>query len=78
MNTKKTINGSDKMVNYLAIHETLDIHELLTTKNLALTKTATMSKLVQDPELKTIMEADVTTATKHIEQLVHLLTQREE
>ncbi|WP_338470637.1 hypothetical protein R4Z10_17895 [Niallia sp. XMNu-256] len=66
------------MVQYLALHETLDVHELLTSKNLTLTKTTTMSKLVKDPELKAIMEEDVATATKHIEQLQELLTLREE
>ena len=62
------------MVNYLALHETLDVHELLTAKNLNLTKTTTMSKLVKSPELKAIMEEDVMTATRHIEQLQGLIT----
>lgn len=66
------------MVQYLALHETLDIHELLTSKTLTLTKTTTMSKLVKDPELKEIMEEDAATATRHVEQLQELITVRED
>jgi similar to spore coat protein len=66
------------MVNYLGLHETLDVHEILTFKNLSLTKTSTMSKLAQDPELKTILEQDADTCSLHIKQLQQLLTKREE
>ena len=66
------------MTKYLGLHETLDLHELLTFKNLCLTKASTMSVLVQDPELKTIMSEDVVNGTKHIQQLQEFLTKREE
>jgi similar to spore coat protein len=65
------------MTKFLALHETLDLHELLTFKNLCLTKATTMSILVQDPELKSILADDVTTGTMHIEQLRIFLTNRE-
>ncbi|MCM3727400.1 hypothetical protein M3226_17110 [Neobacillus cucumis] len=65
------------MVKFLGLHETLDLHELLTFKNLCLTKSATMGALVQDEELKTILENDVTTGQLHIEQLQQFLTNRE-
>ncbi|WP_160725231.1 hypothetical protein [Bacillus sp. USDA818B3_A] len=65
------------MVKYLGLHETLDVHELLTFKNLCLTKSSTMSALVQDEELKTILANDVTTGQRHIEKLQQFLTNRE-
>ena len=65
------------MVKYLGLHQTLDVHELLTFKNLCLTKSSTMSALVQDVELKTILSNDVTTGQSHIEQLQQFLTNRE-
>ncbi|WP_042461535.1 hypothetical protein [Neobacillus dielmonensis] len=65
------------MVKYLGLHETIDLHELLTFKNLCLTKSTTMSPLAQDPELKAILENDVTTGQQHIEQLQQFLTNRE-
>jgi similar to spore coat protein len=65
------------MVQFLALHETLDLHELLTIKNLCLTKSATMSALVQDEELKTILANDVTLGQQHIEQLQQFITNRE-
>lgn len=65
------------MTKYLALHETLEVHELLTFKNLCLTKATTMSALAQDPELKAILSADVTTGTQHIQQLQAFLTDRE-
>jgi similar to spore coat protein len=64
------------MTKYLGLHETLDVHELLSFKNLCLTKATTMSVLAQDPELKTILSADVTTGSQHIRQLQQFLTDR--
>ncbi|WP_075981257.1 hypothetical protein [Bacillus massilinigeriensis] len=66
------------MIKYLGFHETLEVHELITAKNLSLTKSATMSKLAQDPELKSILEEEVTKATNHIQQLQNFITNREE
>ncbi|VEH78185.1 YraE protein [Bacillus licheniformis] len=41
-----------------AIHETLELHELLMFKNLCLTKSSTMTGMVQDQELRDILERD--------------------
>ncbi|MCQ6278826.1 hypothetical protein [Bacillus sp. EB600] len=65
------------MTKYLALHETLDVHELLTFKNLCLTKATTMSAFAQDEELKNLLANDVTTGTRHIQQLKQFLTNRE-
>jgi similar to spore coat protein len=64
------------MTKHMALHETLEVHELLTFKNLCLTKTATMSGLIQDPELKTILANDVSSSTKFITRLKELITDR--
>ncbi|MEH7097440.1 hypothetical protein [Neobacillus vireti] len=65
------------MVQFLGLHETTDLHELLTFKSLCLTKSTTMSALVQDEELKTILANDVTLGQRHIEQLQQFITNRE-
>ncbi|WP_237562953.1 ferritin-like domain-containing protein [Bacillus dakarensis] len=41
----------------------------MTFKSLCLTKSSTMSGLVQDSELKNILDQDVTQAKGHIERL---------
>ncbi|MEH7120156.1 hypothetical protein V7128_22440 [Neobacillus vireti] len=64
------------MTKHLGLHETLDLHELLTFKNLCLTKSSTMSVLVQDEELKSILSDDAQTGVQHIQQLQEFLTDR--
>lgn len=64
------------MTKHMALHETLEVHELLTFKNLALTKSLTMSPLVQDEQLKNIMQADAEAGTAFIHRLKELLTDR--
>ncbi|WP_077210788.1 hypothetical protein [Bacillus dakarensis] len=64
------------MTKYLALHETLEVHEILTFKNLCLTKATTMSGLVQDEELKTILSDDVAAGTKFIKHLQGYLSDR--
>jgi similar to spore coat protein len=49
-----------------APNETIQLHELLTFKNLCLTKSFTMSPLVSDDELKTILQQDVNKTQQHI------------
>lgn len=71
--------GEIKMkVQYLAPHETYELHELLTFKNLCLTKSATMSSLVQDQELKNILENDVTKTKTEIQRIQQFITNRGE
>ncbi|MCI3920684.1 hypothetical protein MO973_10610 [Paenibacillus sp. TRM 82003] len=59
--------------NLIAPHETLEILEVLTFKNVCLTKSKTMQALVQDEELKGILQADVKTSAKDIIELRDLL-----
>ncbi|OLS38504.1 hypothetical protein [Bacillus sp. MRMR6] len=61
---------------YLAPHETYELHELLTFKNLCLTKSSTMGALVQDSELKNILQQDVTKTTAQIQRMQEFITKR--
>jgi similar to spore coat protein len=63
---------------YLAPHETYELHELLTFKNLCLTKSTTMSQLVQDSELQSILSQDVTKTTEQIQRIQQFITNRGE
>lgn len=56
-------------LNGIAPHESIELHEILTFKNTCLTKDMTMSLLVSDDELKTILQNDLATTKNHIEQL---------
>ena len=58
-----------------ALNESLQLHELLTFKNLCLTKSFTMSPLVSDEELKSILKQDVTTGRQHVTDLRRLIEQ---
>ena len=53
----------------MAPNETMQLHELITFKNLCLTKSFTMSPLVSDEELKSILQNDVNTSQQHINEL---------
>lgn len=57
----------------LAPNETIQLHELMTLKNLCLTKSVTMSPLVSDEELKTILKNDVTVSEQHVKDLGELM-----
>ncbi|GKU24619.1 spore coat protein [Clostridium folliculivorans] len=54
---------------FITPHETLQLHELLTLKNLSLTKAITMSPLVEDNELKSIMKESVSAEQVQIGEL---------
>ena len=58
-----------------APNENIQLHELLTFKNLCLTKSFTMSPLVSDAELKSILQQDVSTSQQHIKELKGLMEQ---
>lgn len=51
------------------LSESIQLHEILTFKNLCLTKSMTMSPLVSDEELKSILQQEVTTSQEHIKEL---------
>lgn len=57
----------------IAPNETMQLHEILTFKNTCLTKSVTMSPLVSDDELKTILQQDANTSQKHIKELRDLM-----
>lgn len=57
----------------ITLQETMQLHELLTFKNLSLTKTVTMSPLISDEELKSIIKKDTATTHKHIQELSELM-----
>lgn len=58
------------LTNYeLAPHEGIELHEILAFKNVCLTKSVTMSPLVSDNELKSILQRDAETTAKHIREL---------
>jgi similar to spore coat protein len=62
-----------KIGNSIAPHEALELHELVSFKNLCATKSATMSVLVKDEELKSMMQQDFTTSQEHIKELQNLM-----
>ncbi|AAK78592.1 spore coat protein CotF [Clostridium acetobutylicum] len=57
----------------LGVHETMELHELLTFKNLCLTKTTVMTGLVSDPNLKSILQDDISTTKRQIGELKELI-----
>lgn len=59
----------------LAPSESIQIHELLAFKNICLTKSITMSPLVSDSELKSILQQDAVTGQEHIKELKSLLAE---
>ncbi|MCI1581630.1 MAG: spore coat protein [Clostridium beijerinckii] len=57
----------------IAPNETMQLHEILTFKNTCLTKALTMSPLVSDEGLKSILKQEVSVSEKHIEELRSLM-----
>ncbi|ADK15017.1 MULTISPECIES: spore coat protein [Clostridium] len=57
----------------IAPHESIEVHELLTFKNICLTKSTTAAKLVSDSELKTILQNDVSTTKRQIQELKEIM-----
>ncbi|ANF45651.1 spore coat protein [Priestia megaterium] len=61
------------MAKGLAMHETLEVHEILTLKTSCVTKGTAMLELVEDEDLKKILEEDVQTSTEAIKELKEIL-----
>ncbi|MGB3569894.1 spore coat protein [Priestia megaterium] len=61
------------MAKGLAMHETLEVHEILTLKTSCVTKGTAMLELVEDEELKKVLEEDVQTSTEAIKELKKIL-----
>lgn len=53
----------------LAVHETMELHELLTFKTVCMTKSKTMQNLVNDDDLKKLMQTDVEQSKESISAL---------
>jgi similar to spore coat protein len=62
----------------LAPHEAIELHEILTFKTLCATKSATMSGLVSDSELKTLLNKDFSLSKQHISDINDLLQTTQE
>lgn len=68
------LKGCDTLDNNrIAPHETFDIQELLTLRVVAATKCSAMSKMVKNPELKSILQQDLLAAKEHISELQNLI-----
>ncbi|MDO6849836.1 spore coat protein [Priestia megaterium] len=61
------------MAKGLAMHEMLEVHEILTLKTSCVTKGTAMLELVEDEDLKKILEEDVQTSTEAIKELKKIL-----
>ena len=61
------------MTKKLAMHETLEVHEILTLKTSCVTKGTAMLEVAEDEKLKKILEEDVETSTKAIDELQKIL-----
>ncbi|QMT21501.1 hypothetical protein H2N74_02875 [Bacillus velezensis] len=57
-----------------ALHELLEIQEMASFKSLCLTKSKTMIALVSDPQLKEIMQQDVDTSTRQLQEFASILS----
>ncbi|HHV64698.1 MAG TPA: spore coat protein [Peptococcaceae bacterium] len=57
----------------LSLHEKMEIQELLQFKTACLNKSTMMKNLVQDQDLKTLLEKDVQQATQAVSDLNNLL-----
>ncbi|MBE1442974.1 hypothetical protein [Paenibacillus sp. OAS669] len=61
-----------------ALHETLEVHEIAAFKAVCLTKSKTMQALVSDPQLGAILQQDVATTTRHLQELEAILNSSKE
>lgn len=61
------------MAKQLATHEKLEVHELLTFKTSCVTKAVAMRELVKDEKLKEMIDEDIQTSIKAIEELKSIL-----
>lgn len=62
------------MNNRFGLHETLELHEIASFKTVCLTKSVTMQRLVSDPALNDILQQDVQSSTRQIQELNDLLS----
>ncbi|HOP69998.1 MAG: spore coat protein [Dethiobacteria bacterium] len=58
----------------LGIHEKVELHELLTMKTVCAAKAMAMKELVNDPQLRNLLEQDARKSREHINELQGLIT----
>jgi similar to spore coat protein len=63
-----------EMPGIFAPHEIMEAHEILVQKTVCATKSATMQILVSDPELKALLQQDVASSRKAIQELQAILS----
>ena len=61
-----------------ALHEVLEVLEMASFKTTCLTKSKTMRALVSDPELKDIMQQEITISTRQLEEYSSILSKAKE
>lgn len=61
-----------------ALHEVLEVQEIAAFKTTCLTKSKTMRALVSDPELKEIMQQDITVSSRQLEEYSSILSKAKE
>lgn len=61
----------------IAPHETFEIHELLNFKNVCATKSSAMAGLVNDEDLKALMQQDFIISQDQIKELRNLIQSSE-
>lgn len=57
-----------------AVHETLELHEATAFKSLCMTKSKMMQNLASDPDLQSLLQADVQLSTRQLQELTGLLS----
>ncbi|WP_338471542.1 spore coat protein [Niallia sp. XMNu-256] len=57
----------------IALHEKLEIHEILLFKTSCVKKSTAMLELVEDKELKKILEEDIEASTNAVKELSKIL-----
>jgi similar to spore coat protein len=57
----------------LGVHEAMEIHEVLNFKTVCTIKSKMMAGMVQDKDLKELLEQDVQQSTKALQDLTGLL-----
>lgn len=57
-----------------ALHEVLELQEMAAFKTICLTKSKTMKGLVTDQRLKDIMQLDVDTTTRQLQEYADILS----
>ncbi|MGE5396249.1 MAG: hypothetical protein ACM3MK_01790 [Chitinophagales bacterium] len=57
----------------LAPHEMLELHEILSFKTLCASKASAMMSMAQDPEIKKLLQDDISSSKQHIQRLEDFL-----